>query len=411
MADPRGSRARGKARAPASSSRPPRPTPTSLADLPTEVLHKLCAELLDVQDLRQLRLAARWLRPPASAAVRTLVARAGCLPAKAWAAFPCAAGLRVEVGRGGYYFIEHFMMQRLLKLAETLPAGRLELLQLADSGAPPWEATAPDALFFLRLLTPAAGLKRLDAGFCLSVQAADELLRGLPRLEHLDLYVQAGVEGAEAAAAAGWEEAPPAAGSPASLQHFPPGLTCLQLQLNSIINLGGTLHVGDTIDLDCAELAACSRLRKLELQLREHWGTFSNISSLSALSELEQLIIDGPHPQGESIEPHDDIIAAVSQLPGLWKLSMVSAYAWATAGDPAWAGLAAMPALAHLELLALTLDMLHPSGPLLHVTTLVVRVQLEGAEDPDTRQVPELQPGCLTALLPQLQRFEVLGGT
>jgi hypothetical protein len=40
-----------------------------------------------------------------------------------------------------------------------------------------------------------------------------------------------------------------------------------------------------------------------------------------------------------------------------------------------------------------------------------VRVQLEGAEDPDTGQLPELQPGCLTALLLQLQRLEVLGGT
>jgi hypothetical protein len=63
----------------AARSSPGVAAPSTLEDLPLEVLQEIVSSrgLLGIQDVRLLRLAARWLRKHASHAVHTLLARDG----------------------------------------------------------------------------------------------------------------------------------------------------------------------------------------------------------------------------------------------------------------------------------------------------------------------------------------------
>jgi hypothetical protein len=243
--------------------------------------------------------------------------------------------------------------------------------------------------------------------FPISVRAADQLLRGLPSLEHLEFSAsdvaaaasgeqqqqqqqQVGAAAAGAAAAAAVQQGQPAAAAPVTLQHFPSGLTHLRLGLQGSIGLDG------------AALAACSRLQEPDLDLGRLEGSFSHISGLAALMDLESLIFEPA-----DMELHGDMLAAVSQLPLLQSLTMMRADIVATDSGPEWGHLAAMPALQDLEVMTLELDLLEGAAPL-RITSLVLYHQLLGSEDPATGQVPKLQPGCLAALLPELQPLEVL---
>jgi hypothetical protein len=231
----------------------------------------------------------------------------------------------------------------------------------------------------------------------------DQLLRGLPRLGHLvlsftedgpaaaapgDQQQQQLVGAAAGAAAAVAQQARPPAAARVVLQHFPSGLTYLQL------------HLGGIIDLDVAALAACSRLQNLDFWWLHSFEGLINISSLAALTALTQLTLDGDYQR-------DGMIAAISQLLLLQSLSLLGwLVATADSDNFSWGRLAAMPSLLHLELNSLKLDLLHGAAPL-NIASLVVYDQLLGSNDLTTGQVPELQPVCLTALLPELQHMDM----
>jgi hypothetical protein len=372
-----------------------------LEDLSPEVLQAIARELLDIRDIRQLRLAARWLRECGAHAVRTLVAHDGGLPAEAWDAFPAAAGLHLGFSRGGGASHASAVVERLSSLAGMLP-GRLGRLESSTAGI----QEALRSRFAPRLVSCTAGLHHLDlGGLYITAQTADQLLRGLPSLGHLVLSARE--DGAAAAAAPGEQrqqlvgaaagaaaavaqQARPPAAAPVVLQHFPSGLTYLQLQLGGII------------DLDVSALAACSRLRDLDLLLEGYKGSLINIGSLAALAALEHLGFDEPLVDNYA----GDVIAAASQLPQLQELVMPSTMIVTAAGsEPRWGQLAAMPSLLDLELFSLELD-LRGAAPL-HVTSLALHCELLGSKDPATGRVPELQPGCLTVLLPELQCLEL----
>jgi hypothetical protein len=196
-----------------------------------------------------------------------------------------------------------------------------------------------------------------------------------------------------AAAAAAVQQGQPAAAAPVTQQHFPLGLTYLYLELDGSIGLDG------------AALAACSRLQELWLYLSRQKGSFSHVSGLAALTNLESLHLTPAELRG-------DMLAALSHLPLLHMLN-IGVWVVVSSSDPAWGHLAAMPALRDLSVSLLELDL--PQGaaawqllPPLHITSLCLVSPLAGSEDPATGQVPELQPGCLAALLPELQHLEVL---
>jgi hypothetical protein len=326
------------------STRPAGPAraATTLEDLPPEVLLKICGSggALGIEDLRNMRLVARWLRQPVAGAARTLVARDCELPAQAWAAFPAARGLHIETSRNGGEERDA-VQERLRGMMGALPAGRLERLSLGVASALLVRSSAA-----AQLVSRAPGLEYIGY-ITATAQAAAQLLRGLPSLECLALAIEAEAD-----------EAADAKAAPALLQHFPSGLTHLVLDLS---------NMAIPISVDGTALAACGRLRTLHLQLDA--GTqLASPASLAALTALEVFSVDACN---QAVA--DDVLTAACQMPQLLELNMGQSVL-------AWDKLASLsPSLRRLELDSLQLDLWLdpgssqlPAGPPLGITSLLL---------------------------------------
>jgi hypothetical protein len=371
----------------------------ALEALPDDVLLAILQRLSTDDDLLGVRCVSRRLRQQGAAAVRSLVATGGKLPAAAWRAFPGAIRLEVRLD-------EALSVKGLRGLFKALPA-RLAFLTFDPHSTSPAAAKGHvihSSVPQLLASAAAAGLQDILLGGITSA-TAEQLLRGLPSLKRAHLETTA-------------LEAPPAAA--VALQHFPPGLTSLTLH-----------HSGPNgVDLDAAALAACSGLQRLHLKLLTGDGcTISSLGSLAALTSLQEMSVGvGFGTLAAQLAPELQVqlparivaagqvyrgaVAAASQLPLLQDLDLRAAYLPLDSREPAWAQLAGMPALRRLTVWQLEVVPQQPveagsSGPAAPTTLAVTRLLLNAGFCGGQGTFSELQPGSLVALLPELRQLDV----
>jgi hypothetical protein len=377
----------------------------ALEALPDDVLLAILQRLSTDDDLLGVRCASRRLRQQGAAAVRSLVATGGKLPAAAWRAFPGATRLVVLLD-------EATSAESLRGLATALPSRLTRLMvQLAR---PPHPRAVPEGSeaalaaalsdhFVPQLLASptAAGLQEAHFSNSITSAAAEQLLRGLPSLKHAHLKTTS-------------LEAPPAAA--VALQHFPLGLTSLRLHHNQL----------NGVDLNAAALAACSGLQSLHMKLLTGSGNnISSLGSLAALTSLQalalhfgfgtlaaqlapELQVQLPARSLSAGRAYRHVVAAASQLPLLQDLDLRDAYLPLDSREPAWAQLASMRSLRRLAVWKLEVVpqqpvMLGSAPTTLAITSLKLHAGICCRQAP----VSALQPGSLVALLPELRQLDV----
>jgi hypothetical protein len=315
--------------------------------------------------------------------------------------------------------------ESLRGLGAALPSrlARLLILVLARPPHPRAVAAGSEAAlaaalsdhFVPQLLAgPAAAGLRVVGFESITCAAAYRLLRGLPSLEHAHLTTFMPAE----------RQGVPAAAPAPQLQHFTPGLTSLELQVNE--------------RLDYAALEACSRLQRLYLTL-QHRGTIgaanSLARSLAALTSLKELGLQLGHGYlAAQLVPglpanvlaaglvYMQVLAAASQLPLLEELALPGALLAVDSAELAWAQLASMLALRSLQIWLLEVLPHQPAteaggggaGPQAAPTALgITSLEVSGGvfrsymQVGDLGELPPLPPGSLAVLLPELQQLDV----
>jgi hypothetical protein len=151
-----------------------------LDDLLLAILQRLSTD-----DLLGVRFVSRRLRLRGAAAVRSLVALGGELPAAAWCAFPGASRLVLRLRARALH------VEGLRGLLQALPA-RFESFCVVTGGVPVrLQSSISVALsdhLVPQLLASAAAAGLQEARFSsITSAAAEQLLRGLPSLKHAHL--------------------------------------------------------------------------------------------------------------------------------------------------------------------------------------------------------------------------------
>jgi hypothetical protein len=355
------------------SEAPGTTTSAMILALPPELLERVARCLDRRDDVCSLRLACSGLRGPATLAVRRLRTRHGVLPAEAWAAFPAANGLVIDLG-----------FHSTAALLPGLPE-RVEGLSIESS---------TDAFLLQLLSAPLAQRLRHLKAYRVLPETARRLLAGLPRLQRCELSLC-------------WS-------GPVLLSQFPAELQQLDL---------GDMQGARSCRIDCAALAACTQLDSFSIE-----ALVDQLEGLSAFLQaahgLEHLDLQlwrrevSPYggyvrSQAELTDTEWQLLAAMPRLQSLymreaqataaqWRLpgampSLQSLYlpcAELTAAQ--WEALAATPSLRELDLA--TIELASGASPAAALTKLSAsRLQLpEGAP-----------PGMLATLLPRLRHIDL----
>jgi hypothetical protein len=347
-----------------SSEAPGTTTSAMILALPPDVLERVARCLDRRDDVRNLRLACSGLRGPAALAVRRLRAPGGRLPAKAWAAFPAATGLVIDLG----YTTTSFIM------AAGLLPGLPERVEGLSINCINTYQEACDALLLELLAAPLAQRLRHLKACSVLPETARQLLPGLPRLQRCELSLRCS-----------WSP------GPVLLSQFPAELQQLDL---------GGMHVTRSCRIDCAALGACAQLHSLRLG-----ALVDQMEGLPAFLQAAGARLQHLHLQVEmfcqrrfrardlsSAALTDTQWQLVGAMPRLHSLSLPEAQPTAAQ----WEALAAAPSLRELDLA--TIELASGSPPAAALTKLSA----------SSLELPEgAPPGMLATLLPRLQHIDL----
>ena len=333
---------------------------SSLTSLTADILALIAKRLPSVEDVCAMRLAARCLRAPGARAVQRLRAAKGQLPEEAWAVFPEAAGLLLELF-GTFHAIEDLLgslPQRLGDLEITAVEDRF----LAGHVVEVFGYLLAQELVRSPSCAPSLARLTIQPTF-LEPQHVQALLRGLPSLERCSLSMQAG------------RAVQRICSFPAPLQELQ--LTCLDF----------------SGQLDVAALAASSGLTSLHLTVRDT----AQLHAVSDIAGLQQLRHLGLHVSSSRARQQavPGVIAAASQLPHLRSLDLgdadISAQQWHQLVE-------GLPGLEELCVAQIQMCPGSPAAPSLTSLRGCVEFVGVGAAAPFS--------DALAACLPALQRLE-----
>jgi hypothetical protein len=306
---------------------------TTLLYLPAELSFTTLLKLTVLRDVLSARLVGHVWLEPASKTVRSLVAAQCFLPGKSWSSFPCATRLLVRPGLVDY---GDSVIERLVQLAQDLPE-RLEGL-CVEAPVGYFGMHLGMQLFAAHLLQRpcASRIKRLHLGSPLTPLGAKMLLEGLTSAQEVDVSIC--VDRARSA---------PPAENDVVLDHFPPGLLELALEITCEAK-----HVS----VNLSRLAACKELQ--HLSLRPGWpDLLVNTASLVNCRSLRSFTLRPPQrctqrwripPSSALFKLHEDVLTAVAQLPLLQELRLP--LAGLGTSRQCWHQLAAMSCLQRLQL-------------------------------------------------------------
>lgn len=363
----------------------------TISHLQPDIYTRICRTLPDINDTKKARLINASWSEPAARAVRRLQAPDGNLPPGAWAAFPEAEGLMIQLSCSSASD-EARLSQRLSKLAAALPA-RVTTITIRTPEKTDMSYTAAAWAVHTRCISAfatelsasrcASSITSLDVDHSITCEAAAQLLHSLANLQTCELAVQALT-------------------AASTISCFPATLRSLTITATSSL-----------VSIDLAGLAACKHLQKLIITVRS--SKLISISTIAAITTITCL--DIAFPDLRPTKPDlahtatQQVTEAASQLPQLQHL--VLRCSALSVGSKQWAALQQCASLRSMCFGTLVLGS-KDAAVLQHITHLHLHTISDGAqqqepgpEQPPNQAVSGQDQDTLTRLMPSLQELHV----